>query len=126
RSSMRTGQTVTVKFAGQNGYEAETLHVLTADDLDTGSISLTLLPPPGDGPFPEGASTITAEIDGGTISPPTSFTIDTVPPAAPVLTLAGNLLTIATEPDSEVTVDVNIGGVNATVTVMADNNGLAS
>ncbi|EIU1683762.1 Ig-like domain repeat protein, partial [Pseudomonas aeruginosa] len=126
RPTMQVGQVVTVKFAGQNGYEAEVSHTLTAGDIAAGNVTLTLTPPGGMGPFPEGASTVTADINGGTVSNTVNFTVDTVPPPAPVLSLVGNILTISTEPGTEVTVEVNIGGAVATVTLTADNTGLAS
>lgn len=78
------------------------------------------------GPFPEGASTVTADINGGTASISVPFTIDTIPPATPVLSLVGSILTISTDPGTELTVEVDIGGVTATATVTADNSGLAS
>ncbi|KSR75415.1 Ig-like domain-containing protein [Pseudomonas aeruginosa] len=108
RPTMQVGQVVTVKFAGQNGYEAEVSHTLTAGDIAAGNLTLTLTPPGGMGPFPEGASTVTADINGGTASTPVPFTIDTIPPATPVLSLVGNIL------------------MTATATVTADNSGLAS
>ncbi|MBG7562481.1 BapA prefix-like domain-containing protein [Pseudomonas aeruginosa] len=126
RPTMQVGQVVTVKFAGQNGYEAEVSHTLTAGDIAAGNLPLTLTPPGGMGPFPEGASTVTADINGGTASTPVPFTIDTIPPATPVLSLAGNILTISAEPGTELTVTVDIGGATATATVTADNSGLAS
>ncbi|HIE1123110.1 TPA: Ig-like domain-containing protein, partial [Pseudomonas aeruginosa] len=95
RPTMQVGQVVTVKFAGQNGYEAEVSHTLTAGDIAAGNLTLTLTPPGGMGPFPEGASTVTADINGGTASTPVPFTIDTIPPATPVLSLVGNILTIS-------------------------------
>ncbi|MBH3537339.1 BapA prefix-like domain-containing protein, partial [Pseudomonas aeruginosa] len=98
RPTMQVGQVVTVKFAGQNGYEAEVSHTLTAGDIAAGNLTLTLTPPGGMGPFPEGASTVTADINGGTASTPVPFTIDTIPPATPVLSLVGNILTISAEP----------------------------
>ncbi|KSR25350.1 Ig-like domain-containing protein [Pseudomonas aeruginosa] len=113
RPTMQVGQVVTVKFAGQNGYEAEVSHTLTAGDIAAGNLTLTLTPPGGMGPFPEGASTVTADINGGTASTPVPFTIDTIPPATPVLSLVGNILTISAEPGTE-------------LTVTADNSGLAS
>ncbi|WP_235583750.1 Ig-like domain-containing protein, partial [Pseudomonas aeruginosa] len=70
RPTMQVGQVVTVKFAGQNGYEAEVSHTLTAGDIAAGNLTLTLTPPGGMGPFPEGASTVTADINGGTASTP--------------------------------------------------------
>ncbi|WP_043517188.1 Ig-like domain-containing protein [Pseudomonas aeruginosa] len=126
RPTMQVGQVVTVKFAGQNGYEAEVSHTLTAGDIAAGNLTLTLTPPGGMGPFPEGASTVTADINGGTASTPVPFTIDTIPPATPVLSLAGNILTISAEPGTELTVTVDIGGATPTATVTADNSGLAS
>ncbi|MBG5740715.1 BapA prefix-like domain-containing protein [Pseudomonas aeruginosa] len=126
RPTMQGGQVVTVKFAGQNGYEAEVSHTLTAGDIAAGNLTLTLTPPGGMGPFPEGASTVTADINGGTASTPVPFTIDTIPPATPVLSLVGNILTISAEPGTELTVTVDVGGVTATATVTADNSGLAS
>ncbi|HEJ3284430.1 TPA: BapA prefix-like domain-containing protein [Pseudomonas aeruginosa] len=126
RPTMQVGQVVTVKFAGQNGYEAEVSHTLTAGDIAAGNLTLTLTPPGGMGPFPEGASTVTADINGGTASTPVPFTIDTIPPATPVLSLVGNILTISAEPGAELTVTVDVGGVTATATVTADNSGLAS
>ncbi|MBH9499455.1 BapA prefix-like domain-containing protein [Pseudomonas aeruginosa] len=126
RPTMQVGQVVTVKFAGQNGYEAEVSHTLTAGDIAAGNLTLTLTPPGGMGPFPEGASTVTADINGGTASTPVPFTIDTIPPATPVLSLVGNILTISAEPGTELTVTVDVGGVTATAPVTADNSGLAS
>ncbi|MBI8504466.1 BapA prefix-like domain-containing protein [Pseudomonas aeruginosa] len=126
RPTMQVGQVVTVKFAGQNGYEAEVSHTLTAGDIAAGNLTLTLTPPGGMGPFPEGASTVTADINGGAASTPVPFTIDTIPPATPVLSLVGNILTISAEPGTELTVTVDVGGVTATATVTADNSGLAS
>ncbi|MGO0779909.1 Ig-like domain-containing protein [Pseudomonas aeruginosa] len=126
RPTMQVGQVVTVKFAGQNGYEAEVSHTLTAGDIAAGNLTLTLTPPGGMGPFPQGASTVTADINGGTASTPVPFTIDTIPPATPVLSLVGNILTISAEPGTELTVTVDVGGVTATATVTADNSGLAS
>ncbi|WP_050395768.1 Ig-like domain-containing protein, partial [Pseudomonas aeruginosa] len=111
RPTMQVGQVVTVKFAGQNGYEAEVSHTLTAGDIAAGNLTLTLTPPGGMGPFPEGASTVTADINGGTASTPVPFTIDTIPPATPVLSLVGNILTISAEPGTELTVTVDVGGV---------------
>ncbi|MBG4031536.1 BapA prefix-like domain-containing protein [Pseudomonas aeruginosa] len=126
RPTMQVGQVVTVKFAGQNGYEAEVSHTLTAGDIAAGNLTLTLTPPGGMGPFPEGASTVTADINGGTASTPVPLTIDTIPPATPVLSLVGNILTISAEPGTELTGTVDVGGATATATVTADNSGLAS
>ncbi|WP_434963879.1 Ig-like domain-containing protein, partial [Pseudomonas aeruginosa] len=109
RPTMQVGQVVTVKFAGQNGYETQVSHILTAGDIAAGNLTLTLTPSGGMGPFPEGASTVTADINGGTASTPVPFTIDTIPPATPVLSLVGNILTISAEPGTELTVTVDIG-----------------
>ena len=124
RPTMQVGQVVMLKFAGQGGYEAEVSHTLNAGDIAAGNVTLTLTP--SSGPFPEGASTITADINGGTASTPVPFTIDTIPPATPVLSLVGNILTISAEPGTELTVTAGVGGVTATATVTADNSGLAS
>ncbi|MGY4527266.1 Ig-like domain-containing protein [Pseudomonas sp. TE21394] len=126
RPSMQAGQVITVAFAGQNGYETQVTHTLTAADILAGSITVTLLPGGGMGPFPEGASTVTADIDGGTTSTPVPFTVDTIAPATPVLSLVGSILTISTDPGTELTVLVDVGGVTATATLTADNSGLAS
>ncbi|MHA5687117.1 Ig-like domain-containing protein, partial [Pseudomonas aeruginosa] len=40
RPTMQVGQVVTVKFAGQNGYEAEVSHTLTAGDIAAGNLTL--------------------------------------------------------------------------------------
>ncbi|WP_430317054.1 Ig-like domain-containing protein, partial [Pseudomonas sp. p1(2021b)] len=125
RPTMQAGQVVTVTFAGQNGYEASVDYTLTAGDIQAGNVTVTLTPPGGQGPFPEGASTVTAEV-GGNASTPVAFTIDTVPPATPVLSLVGNILTISAEPGTELTITVDVGGVTATATATADNSGLAS
>ncbi|MFN3082501.1 Ig-like domain-containing protein [Pseudomonas aeruginosa] len=119
RPTMQVGQVVTVKFAGQNGYEAEVSHTLTAGDIAAGNLTLTLTPPGGMGPFPEGASTVTADINGGTASTPVPFTIDTIPPATPVLSLAGNILTISAEPGTELTVTADISGL-ASLNLLTD------
>ncbi|MDD1012712.1 Ig-like domain-containing protein [Pseudomonas rubra] len=124
RPTLQVGQVITVNFNGQNGYLAQASHTLTAGDITAGTVSVTLNP--SGGPFPQGASTITADINGGTASTPVAFTIDTVPPATPVLSLVGNLLTISTDPGTELTVTLTVGGVTGTVIVTADNSGLAS
>ncbi|WP_354317273.1 MULTISPECIES: Ig-like domain-containing protein [unclassified Pseudomonas] len=126
RPTMQVGQVITVAFAGQNGYETQATHTITAGDILAGSVTVTIPPGGGMGPFPEGASTVTADINGGTASISVPFTIDTIPPATPVLSLVGSILTISTDPGTELTVEVDIGGVTATATVTADNSGLAS
>ncbi|WP_367393694.1 Ig-like domain-containing protein [Pseudomonas sp. X4] len=126
RPTMQVGQVITVAFAGQNGYETQATHTITAGDILAGSVTVTIPPGGGMGPFPEGASTVTADINGGTASTSVPFTVDTIPPATPVLSLVGSILTISTDPGTELTVEVDIGGVTATATVTADNSGLAS
>ncbi|WPX88394.1 Ig-like domain-containing protein [Pseudomonas asiatica] len=126
RPTMQVGQVITVAFAGQNGYETQATHTITAGDILAGSVTVTIPPGSGMGPFPEGASTVTADINGGTASTPVPFTVDTIPPSTPVLSLVGSILTISTDPGTELTVEVDIGGVTATATVTADNSGLAS
>ncbi|WP_085692703.1 MULTISPECIES: Ig-like domain-containing protein [unclassified Pseudomonas] len=126
RPTMQVGQVITVAFAGQNGYETQATHTITASDILAGSVTVTIPPGGGMGPFPEGASTVIADINGGTASTPVPFTVDTIPPATPVLSLVGSILTISTDPGTELTVEVDIGGVTATATVTADNSGLAS
>ncbi|MNM33763.1 hypothetical protein D3C81_443950 [compost metagenome] len=126
RPTMQVGQVITVAFAGQNGYETQATHTITAGDILAGSVTVTIPPGGGMGPFPEGASTVTADINSGTASTPVPFTVDTIPPATPVLSLVGSILTISTDPGTELTVEVDIGGVTATATVTADNSGLAS
>ncbi|MBT9236782.1 BapA prefix-like domain-containing protein [Pseudomonas sp. MG-2] len=126
RPTMQVGQVITVAFAGQNGYETQATHTITAGDILAGSVTVTIPPGGGMGPFPEGASTVTADINGGTTSSAVPFTVDTIPPATPVLSLVGSILTISTDPGTDLTVEVDIGGVTATATVTADNSGLAS
>jgi hypothetical protein len=125
RPTMQAGQTLTLKFVGQNGYEQSLSHTLTTAEISAGNVNLTLTPQGGNGPFPQGAASITADVSGGTSSAPVSFVVDTVPPAAPVLNLVGNLLTVTSEPFTKVTVAVAVGGVVATVDVFTDSNGKA-
>ncbi|WXL27138.1 Ig-like domain-containing protein [Ectopseudomonas mendocina] len=125
RPTMQDGQVVTVTFAGQNGYEQSVTYTLTREDIDAGSISITLEPDSGSAAYPEGAATITADISGGTSSTPVNFVVDTIPPAAPVLTLVGNLLTVTSEPFTKVLVEVALAGVTATVEVITDSQGEA-
>ena len=125
RSTVKVGQVITLKFAGTNGYEAFALHTVTAADVSAGTVQVTINQPAGQGAFPQGAATIVADI-GGAVSAPVGFTVDTIPPPAPVLSLVGNLLTISTEPGTVLTVKVNIGGAEATATVTANNSGIAS
>ncbi|WP_295923254.1 Ig-like domain-containing protein, partial [uncultured Xanthomonas sp.] len=126
RPNMLVGQVVTVHFAGQNGYVVDVPHTLTSGDLAAGNVVVSVLPPSGGAALPQGAATITADLNGGPTSSSVGFTIDTIPPATPVLSLVANLLTISSEPGTALTVNVNVGGVQATATLTADNSGLAS
>ncbi|MCU1715768.1 Ig-like domain-containing protein, partial [Pseudomonas sp. 5P_3.1_Bac2] len=125
RPTMQAGQVLTLKFAGQNGYEQDLSYTLTSSDIAAGSVNLTLSPQGGNGPFPEGASSITADISGGANGTPVNFVVDTIPPAQPVLTLVGNLLTVTSEPFTKVIVAVKVAGVEATVEVVTDASGKA-
>ncbi|KRW62444.1 Ig-like domain-containing protein [Pseudomonas sp. TTU2014-080ASC] len=125
RPTMQVGQVVTVKFSGQNGYEQSVTHTLSSDDIAAGSINITLAPEGGSAAYPEGAAAITADISGGTSSTAVNFVVDTIPPAAPLLTLVGNLLTVTSEPFTKVLVEVAVGGVTATVAVATDSQGKA-
>ncbi|MCW0366018.1 hypothetical protein NB699_001001 [Xanthomonas sacchari] len=126
RPNMLVGQVVTVHFAGQNGYVVDVPHTLTSGDLAAGNVVVSVLPPSGGAALPQGAATVTADLNGGPASSSVGFTIDTIPPATPVLSLVANLLTISSEPGTALTVNVNVGGVQATATLTADNSGLAS
>ncbi|MBB6366353.1 hypothetical protein FHR56_001466 [Xanthomonas sacchari] len=126
RPNMLVGQVVTVHFAGQNGYEVDVSHTLTSADLSAGNVLVSVLPPSGGAALPQGAATVTVDLNGGPLSSSVGFTIDTVAPATPVLSLVGSLLTISGEPGLALTVNVNVGGVQATATLAADNSGLAS
>lgn len=126
RPSMQVGQVITANFVGQNGYETQATHVLSAGDILLGRVIMSIVPTGSLGPLPDGASTITASVGGGLPSAPTAFTIDTTPPNAPVLSLTNSLLTIAADPGSDVNVDINLGGVTANAVLTADSNGLAS
>jgi hypothetical protein len=126
RPTMQVGQVITAQFDGQNGYEAEAIHVLDAGDIALGVVVLSIQPPGGQGPLPEGASAITASVGAGALSAPVGFTIDTTPPATPLLSLTNSLLSISAEPGSELNVDVDLGAVTANAVLTADNNGLAS
>ncbi len=126
RPNMLVGQVVTVHFAGQNGYVVDVPHTLTSGDLAAGNVVVSVLPPSGGAALPQGAATVTADLNGGPVSSSVGFTIDTIPPATPVLSLVANLLTISSEPGTALTVNVNVGGVQATATLTADNSGLAS
>ncbi|MBB5687668.1 hypothetical protein FHS49_003712 [Sphingobium boeckii] len=120
------GDIVTVRFTGQNGYVADQLHTVTAAERTAGNFNLTLTPPVNMAAYPEGASSISASVSGGPASAAVAFTVDTIRPATPVLSLVANVLTVSAEPGTELTVSVNIGGVVADVQVTVDNSGLAS
>ncbi len=124
--SVRAGDTVNVTFSGQNGYVVTATQVVTAADVAAGFVGVTVSPAAGQAAFPEGASSLTARVNAGDVSAPVTTTVDTTPPAAPALSLVGNILTVSAEPGTELDVVVNVTGLVATVTVTADNNGLAS
>jgi len=126
RPTMSEGQVVTVQFTGQGGYEIETSHVLTAADILAGMATVTVAPSGAQGPFPQGAASITAAIQGGPDATPQAFTVDTIAPGTPVLSLLASVLGISAEPGTELMVAVTVGGVTANTTVLADNSGLAS
>jgi hypothetical protein len=116
------GDVINVHFTGPGGYAADQAYTITAADRLAGGADITLTPVG----MPEGASAITADINGGNASTAVNFTVDTIPPALPVLNLVANILTISGDPGAILTVAVNVGGVSATVTVTADNTGHAS
>lgn len=126
RPTMQVGQLITAQFDGQNGYQALATHVLDVSDIAFGRTILSIVPPGGQGPLPDGASVITASVGAGASSSPVPFTIDATPPATPVLSLTSSLLTISAEPGSDLKVDVDLGGVTANALLTVDNSGLAS
>ncbi|PNU06722.1 Ig-like domain-containing protein [Novosphingobium guangzhouense] len=123
RPTMQEGQTITVVLDGANGYQATESHVLSAADLLSQSLIMTVAP---SGNFPDGAAQITARIDGGAASIPVEFLVDKTPPATPLLSLVANALTISAEPNSELTIIANIGGLETETVVTVNNSGLAS
>ncbi|MCM7319110.1 Ig-like domain-containing protein [Enterobacter bugandensis] len=126
RPGMTAGQVINVTFSGQNGYEITTPHTVTAEDIAAGSVTITVIPPADMGPFPQGAGSITANIDGGPASAAIDATVDTLPPATPVLSVLGTELGILGDAGSTFTVTLKFGGVTHTATVTADGNGKAS
>ncbi|WP_112382860.1 Ig-like domain-containing protein [Sphingomonas carotinifaciens] len=117
------GDTVLVTLTSQNGYVVQTTATLTAADVAARSVGVTV---PVIGNAADGPAQVTAQIDGGLVSPPATFVIDTIAPQTPVLSLVGNLLSVSGEPNSIVTVDVSALGTTATATVQLDNRGLGS
>uniref|UniRef100_UPI003D6F7C52 Ig-like domain-containing protein n=1 Tax=Enterobacter bugandensis TaxID=881260 RepID=UPI003D6F7C52 len=126
RPSMAVGQVINVTFSGQNGYEITTPHILTAEDIATGNVTIALIPPADMGPFPQGDGSITANINGGPSSAAVDTSVDTLPPAAPVLSVLGTELGILGESGSTFTVTLKFGGVTHVATVTADGKGKAS
>ncbi|MDH1263528.1 Ig-like domain-containing protein [Pseudomonas sp. GD03944] len=123
---VRTGDTVTLTYRGVNGFLFTNVHTVTAAEVLAGAFNTTLVPPGGNGSYPQGAGSVTAHVNGGVDSAPVNFVVDTIAPTTPVLSLAGSLLTISADPGVAVTITVNIGGVTATQTVQANNAGLVS
>lgn len=123
---MRAGDSVTLTFRGQGGFTFTQTHVVTAAEVLAGSFSATLTPSGGNEAYPQGAATVTAHVNNAVEGAPVSFVIDTIPPATPVLSLAGSLLSISADPGVALTISVNVGGVTATQTVAANNAGIAS
>jgi len=126
RPGTQVGDTINVSFTGQNGYQVTVPYTVSEADRAAGIATVALTPPDGMADFPEGESSVTVDINGGTPTDAVSFTVDTIPPDAPVLSLVGNLLTISTEPFTELNVQANIAGVTVDVPITADNTGLAS
>ncbi|MBB4866733.1 hypothetical protein HNP46_005640 [Pseudomonas nitritireducens] len=122
----RAGQTLTLTYNGPGGYTYSQGHVLTAAEILAGVALITVLPTAGVGVIPQGAATITADVNGGLTAVPAGFTLDTIAPANPVLSLVGNLLTIAAEPSSTLLVDAKLLGLVSHTEVSANNAGLAS
>ncbi|UCJ17666.1 BapA prefix-like domain-containing protein [Pseudomonas sp. MM211] len=123
-TGVRAGDVVTVTYTGTGGYQFNQAHTVTAAEALAGSAVVSVVPPSGS--FPQGAASVTAHINNGANSQAANFTVDTIPPSSPVLGLVGNLLTISGEPNSELTIRIDLGGTVATATVTANNAGLAS
>lgn len=123
-AGVRAGDVVTVTYTGTGTYQFNQAHTVTAAEALAGSAIVSVVPPTGS--FPQGAASVTAHINNGANSQPASFTVDTIAPSSPVLSLVGNLLTISGEPNSEMTVRIDLGGTVATATVTTNNAGLAS
>ncbi|MDN6860982.1 Ig-like domain-containing protein [Pseudomonas sp. CAN2814] len=122
----RAGQTLTLRYTGPGGYTFSQAHVLTSAEILAGVALVTMLPAAGVGVIPQGAATVTADVNGGLTATPASFTLDTIAPANPVLSLVGNLLTISSEPSSTLLVDAKLLGLVSHTEVAANNAGLAS
>jgi len=122
----RAGQTLTLRYNGPAGYTFTQAHVLTAAEITAGVVLVTMLPTAGVAVIPQGAATVTADVNGGLAATPASFTLDTIAPANPVLSLVGNLLTIGAEPSSTLLVDAKLLGLVSHTEVSANNAGLAS
>lgn len=123
-TGVRAGDTVTLTYTGAGGYSFNQTHTVTAAEATAGAAVVSVVPPGGS--FPQGAASVTAHINNGANSQAANFTVDTIAPTSPVLSLAGNLLTISSEPNSQLTVRIDLGGTVATATVTANNAGLAS
>ncbi len=123
-TGVRAGDTVTLTYTGTGGYTFNQSHTVTAAEATAGAAVVSVLPPGGS--FPQGAASVTAHINNGANSQAVNFTVDTIAPTSPVLSLTGNLLTISSEPNSQLTVRIDLGGTVATATVTANNAGLAS
>ncbi|MCW2295250.1 hypothetical protein M2262_005300 [Pseudomonas sp. BIGb0408] len=123
-TGVRAGDVVTVTYTGTGGYQFNQAHTVTAAEALAGSAVVSVVPPAGS--FPQGAASVTAHVNNGANSQAANFTVDTIAPSSPVLGLVGNLLTISGEPNSELTVRIDLGGTVATATVTANNAGLAS
>ncbi len=123
-TGVRAGDTVTLTYTGTGGYTFNQTHTVTAAEVLAGNAVVSVVPPAGS--FPQGAASVTAHINNGANSQAANFTVDTIAPSSPVLNLVGNLLTISSEPNSELTVRIDLGGTVATATVTANNAGIAS
>ena len=123
-TGVRAGDTVTLTYTGPGGYTFNQTHTVTAAEALAGNAVVSVVPPAGS--FPQGAASVTAHINNGANSQAANFTVDTIAPSSPVLNLVGNLLTISGEPNSELTVRIDLGGTVATATVTANNAGIAS
>ncbi|MEE4453119.1 Ig-like domain-containing protein [Novosphingobium resinovorum] len=126
RPSMQAGQAITASLSGQNGYQAQATHILSAGDILAGAVLISIVPTGSQGALPNGTASVSASIGGGDASSPIGFVIDTTPPATPLLSLLASVLTISSEPGSELTVTADVAGLTAGAVVTADNAGLAS
>jgi hypothetical protein len=122
--SVHAGDVVNVVFTGQNGATASISHTVTAQDVVAGHVDVSLVP--SGGTSIEGTASVVATINGGPVSLPADFTVDTIPPATPVLSLLGDVLTISSEPSMALNVVVSVGGLQVTDSVIADNSGITS